>query len=112
MALRVLGIEISVSPTRQQADAMFELVKSEITTLTREDILLTRSTDPKIELAVTLLNDAGEYLNPDWASPLQTRNNLFFITGMNAFCSPSPYFFAEIIGLTVNDNSVYGKSWS
>ena len=62
LALRVLGIEISLSPTQSQADAMFERVKSEIMTLTWEEILLIpRTTDPKIELAVTLLNDAGEY---------------------------------------------------
>ena len=62
LALRVLGIGISLSPTRRQADAMFEQVKSEIMTLTWEEILLSpRTTDPKIELAVTLLNDAGEY---------------------------------------------------
>jgi hypothetical protein len=62
LALRVLGIEISLSPTRRQADAMFEQVKSEIMMLAWEKILLSpRTTDPKIELAVTLLNDAGEY---------------------------------------------------
>lgn len=62
LALRVLGIEISLSPTRRQADAMFEQVKSEIMTLAWEEILLSpRTTDLKIELAVSLLNDAGEY---------------------------------------------------
>ena len=62
LALRVLGIEITPSPTRRQADAMFEQVKNEIMALTWEEILLIpRTTDPKIELAVTLLNDAGEY---------------------------------------------------
>lgn len=62
LALRVLGIEISPSPTRRQADVMFEQVKNEVMALTWEEILLIpRTTDPKIELAVTLLNDAGEY---------------------------------------------------
>ena len=61
LALRVLGIEISPSPTRRQADAMFEQVRNEVMALTWEEILLIpRTTDPKIELVVTLLNDAGE----------------------------------------------------
>jgi hypothetical protein len=61
LALKILGIEISPSPTRSQAGAMFEQVKNEVTALTWEEILLIpRTTDPKIELAVTLLNDAGE----------------------------------------------------
>lgn len=108
MALRALGIEISLSPTRRQADAMFEQVKNEVMALTWEEILLIpRTTDPKVELAVTLLNDAGKYLVGHITS---TRCNLFFITGMNAYWSPSPYFFADIIGLTVYDNPVYEKS--
>ena len=61
LALRVLGIEINPSPTKRQADAMFEQVKNEIMALTWEEILLIpRTTDPRIELAVILLNDAGE----------------------------------------------------
>ena len=61
LALRLLGVEISPSPTRKQADAMFEQVKNEIMAFTWEEILLIpRTTDPKIELAVTLLNDAGK----------------------------------------------------
>lgn len=107
LALRVLGIQISPSPTRRQADAMFEQVKNEVMSLTWEEILLIpRATDPKIELVVTLLNDAGEYTV---YLPLQTRYNLFFIAGMNAYWSPSPYFFADIIGLTVYDNPVHEK---
>ena len=62
LALRVLGFEISPSPTRREADAMFEQVKNEVMALTWEEILLIpRTTDRKIELVVTLLNDAGEY---------------------------------------------------
>jgi len=62
LALRVLGIEISASPTRKQANAMFEQIKNEIMSLTWEEIpLIPRTTDRKIDLAVTLLNDAGEY---------------------------------------------------
>ena len=62
LALRVLGFEISPSPTRRQADAMFEQVKNDVMALTWEEILLIpRTTDRKIELAVSLLNDAGEY---------------------------------------------------
>jgi hypothetical protein len=62
LALRLLGIEISLSPTQRQADAMFEQVKSEFMTLAWEEILLSpKATNPKLELAVTLLNDAGEY---------------------------------------------------
>ena len=61
LALRVLGIEVSPCPTQRQSDAMFEEVKNQIMALTWDEILLIpRTKNPKIELAVTLLNDAGE----------------------------------------------------
>ncbi|KAF8912937.1 dual-domain HisK/Mak2 protein kinase [Gymnopilus junonius] len=79
LALKVLGIEINLSPTRRQADTMFEQVKNEILAVGFDEILMIpRTTDPRTELAVSLLNDAG----------------------MNAYWSPSPYSFADIIGLT------------
>ena len=56
----MLGIEICYSPTRKQADIMFEQVKNEILAIGFDEILATpRTTDRKTELAVTLLNDAG-----------------------------------------------------
>ncbi|KAH6917111.1 dual-domain HisK/Mak2 protein kinase [Coprinopsis sp. MPI-PUGE-AT-0042] len=78
-ALNVLGIEICYSPTRKQADIMFEQVKNEILAIGFDEILATpRTTDRKTELAVTLLNDAG----------------------INAYWSPSPSIFLDVIGLT------------
>ncbi|PPQ67388.1 hypothetical protein CVT25_005967 [Psilocybe cyanescens] len=79
LALRVLGIEVNLSPTRRQADIMFEEVKNEILAVGFDEILMIpRTTDPRTELAVGLLNDAG----------------------INAYWSPSPYSFADMIGLT------------
>ncbi len=60
LALHVLNVEINSSPTRRQADVMFEAMKNEILAVGFEDILaIPRTTDPRIELAVALLNDAG-----------------------------------------------------
>ncbi|KAF9473185.1 hypothetical protein BDN70DRAFT_997771 [Pholiota conissans] len=79
LALKVLGIEVNLSPTRRQADVMFEEVKNEILAVGFDEILnIPKTTDPRTELAVSLLNDAG----------------------MNAYWSPSPYSFSDVIGLT------------
>lgn len=79
LALQVLGIDINRSPTRRQADFMFEQVKNEIMAVGFDEILLIpRTTDKKTELAVTLLNDAGT----------------------NAYWSPSPSCFVDVVGLT------------
>lgn len=51
-----------MSPTRRQADIMFEEVKNEILAVGFDEILMIpRSTDPRTELAVSLLNDAGRF---------------------------------------------------
>lgn len=64
-ALRVLGVDVCVSPSRKQADVMFEQVKNEILAVGFDEILsIPRTADRKTELAVTLLNDAGQFLYP------------------------------------------------
>ncbi|KAF9056453.1 histidine kinase [Panaeolus papilionaceus] len=79
LALKVLGVELDPAPTRRQADAMFEEVRNEILAVGFDEILsIPRTTDPRTELAVALLNDAG----------------------INAYWSPSPTSFADIVGLT------------
>ncbi|KAF8167825.1 hypothetical protein B0H34DRAFT_645007 [Crassisporium funariophilum] len=79
LALKVLGIELDPAPTRRQADVMFEQVKNTILAVGFDEILLIpRTVDPRTELAVALLNDAG----------------------INAYWSPSQETFADIIGLT------------
>ncbi|TFK76709.1 dual-domain HisK/Mak2 protein kinase [Pluteus cervinus] len=78
-ALKILGVDITAAPTRREADDMFEEVKNEILAVGFEEILsIPRATDPRAELAVALLNDAGT----------------------NAYWSPSPFAFVDIIGLT------------
>ncbi|KAG2023171.1 atypical/HisK protein kinase [Coprinopsis cinerea AmutBmut pab1-1] len=78
-ALSILGIEICHSPSRKQADVMFDQIKNEILAVGFDEILaIPRTTDRKTELAVTLLNDAG----------------------INAYWSPSPSIFLDVIGLT------------
>ncbi|RDB29051.1 Peroxide stress-activated histidine kinase mak2 [Hypsizygus marmoreus] len=90
MALRILGVEINPSPTRREANNMFELVKNEILAVGFDEILsIPRTTDTRTELAVTLLNDAG----------------------INAYWSPSTSAFADIIGLTTIQLALrYGMS--
>ena len=60
-ALRILDIELNPKPTRRQVDTLFEQVKNEILAVGFEAILaIPRTVNAKIELAVVLLNDAGE----------------------------------------------------
>ncbi|KAJ7693555.1 dual-domain HisK/Mak2 protein kinase [Mycena rosella] len=78
LALRILGVEVNTAPTRREADRLFDQVHNEILAVGFDEILATpRTTDPRTELAVALLNDAG----------------------INAYWSPSPYAI-EIIGCT------------
>ncbi|KAJ3761553.1 dual-domain HisK/Mak2 protein kinase [Lentinula raphanica] len=78
-ALKILGVEVNSAPTRRQAAYMFERVKNEILAVGFDEILsIPRANDPRTELAVRLLNDAGT----------------------NAYWSPTPFSFAEVIGLT------------
>lgn len=78
-ALHLLGVKVDSSPTRRDADAMFEQVKNEILAVGFDDILaIPRATDPRIDLTIQLLNDAGTHAY--WSSG---------------------HGFADIIGLTV-----------
>lgn len=59
-ALSLLGIHINEAPSRREADILFEEVSSEILIMGWEAILaIPRASDPKTDLAVALLNDAG-----------------------------------------------------
>ena len=59
-ALKILGVDVNIAPTRREADLIFEQVKNEILAVGFDDILsIPRATDRRTELAVTLLNDAG-----------------------------------------------------
>lgn len=59
-ALNILDVEMDPSPTQDVADKMFEDVKNQILAIGYEELLnLPRATDPRIDLAVRLLNDAG-----------------------------------------------------
>ncbi|KAJ7293811.1 dual-domain HisK/Mak2 protein kinase [Mycena rebaudengoi] len=78
LALNILGVEINPTPTRRDADRLFNQVHNEILAVGFDEILaMPRTQDPRIELAVALLNDAG----------------------INAFWSSSP-FTIEVIGCT------------
>ncbi|KAJ7226000.1 dual-domain HisK/Mak2 protein kinase [Mycena pura] len=79
LALKILGVEINTSsPTRREADRLFDQVHNEILAVGFDEILaIPRTTDPRTELAVALLNDAG----------------------INAYWSPSS-FAIEVIGCT------------
>lgn len=59
-ALAVLGVKVNSSPSKKEADALFEQVKNEILAVGFENILaIPRATDSRIDLTVQLLNDAG-----------------------------------------------------
>lgn len=58
--LHLLGVEINPSPTRREADAMFEQVRKEILAVGFDNILaIPRARDARSDLAIALLNDAG-----------------------------------------------------
>ncbi|KIK70394.1 hypothetical protein GYMLUDRAFT_89430 [Collybiopsis luxurians FD-317 M1] len=78
-ALKILSVETNPAPTRREAARMFERVKNEILAVGFDEILsIPHTSDARVELAVRLLNDAGT----------------------NAYWSPSPSSFSEVIGLT------------
>lgn len=61
-ALRLLGVDIDLSISQTQADEMFEQLKQEMLAKGSDEILaLPRANDHKVELAFTLLNDAGTF---------------------------------------------------
>jgi hypothetical protein len=60
LALRVLGTEVNAKPSQKEAELLFEQVKNEILAVGFDEILaIPRATDPRTDLAVALLNDAG-----------------------------------------------------
>jgi hypothetical protein len=61
LALRTLGIDFNPSPTSWDIDTAFQQVRNEILSIGFGEILfIPRFKDPKTELAIALLNDAGE----------------------------------------------------
>ncbi|EIN13359.1 histidine kinase [Punctularia strigosozonata HHB-11173 SS5] len=61
-ALHILDIEIDSSPSREAADTMFENVRNDILAIGFDDILaIPRATDPAVDLAVSLLGEAGAH---------------------------------------------------
>lgn len=98
-ALRVLGVAVDPEPSQRQVNAMFEEVRNEIMAVGFDNILtIPRTSDSRMELAVSLLNDAGLCCS----LPRLHLSGLMWLTGINAYWSPSPYYFADLIGLTVS----------
>ncbi|KAJ7596782.1 dual-domain HisK/Mak2 protein kinase [Mycena floridula] len=89
LALKLLGIEINPAPQNRDSAAMFEKVKNEILAVGFDEILsIPRTTDPRMELAVALLSDAG--INAYWSPSIAYWSP----------SGPSPLAFADVIGLT------------
>ncbi|KAI9509850.1 hypothetical protein F5148DRAFT_1275037 [Russula earlei] len=62
LALHILGLDLESNPTLETADAMFEQVKNEILAVGFDAILATpRTSEPRTDLAVALLGDAGTH---------------------------------------------------
>lgn len=59
--LHLLGVDVNSAPSRREADIMFEQVKNEILAVGFDEILsIPRARDSRTDLAIALLNDAGE----------------------------------------------------
>ena len=98
LGLHLLGVDVNAAPTRREADLMFEQVKNEILAVGFDDILnIPRARDSRTDLAIALLNDAGEPLCGRLFVPGLTPN---VMSGTNAYWSTGEGF-ADVIGLTV-----------
>ncbi|GJE87861.1 histidine kinase [Phanerochaete sordida] len=65
--LHLLGVDVNATPSRREADQMFEDVKNEILAVGFEEILaIPRARDARTDLAISLLNDAGA--NAYWSA--------------------------------------------
>jgi hypothetical protein len=94
--LQLLGVDVNPSPTRREADAMFEQVKNEILAVGFEEILhIPRARDARIDLAIAFLNDAGV-----WFDSLKASDAYRESLGAHAYWSTGEGF-ADVIGLTV-----------
>jgi hypothetical protein len=83
LALHILGVDLDPVPTLEVADTMFEQVKNEILAVGFDAILaIPRTSEPRTDLAVTLLGDAGTHA--------------YWSTGEG---------FTDVIGLTVRFTS-------
>ncbi len=62
LALHILGVDLDPVPTLEVADTMFEQVKNEILAVGFDAILaIPRTSEPRTDLAVALLGDAGTH---------------------------------------------------
>ncbi|EIW86383.1 dual-domain HisK Mak2 protein kinase [Coniophora puteana RWD-64-598 SS2] len=60
LALQVLGVNVTADASKEDADAMFEVVKNEILAIGFDGILsIPRGEDSRTDLAIALLGDAG-----------------------------------------------------
>jgi hypothetical protein len=89
-------ININADVTMEEADVMFEQVKNMILATGSDQILTAkRATDPKIDLAVALLNDAGLP-----ATFINSAALTHFRLGMSAYWAGTAAF-PTVLGLTV-----------
>lgn len=59
-ALSLLGVELDANPSMEFADELFEEVKNQMLSIGVDAVLqIPRTTDVKMDLAVSLLSDAG-----------------------------------------------------
>jgi len=86
LALKIIGVNLNPAPTSRETDTMFEQIRNEILSIGFDEILsIPRSNDPKIELAIALLNDAGTYsicfiiLNPHLFEALMLIEALYLL---------------------------------
>lgn len=96
LALHNLGVEVDLTPSEEVAEQMFERVKNQILEIGYEEMVrIQRATDPRIDLAVSLLNDAG---TPSFMRHAFITRTL---SGTNAYWSMEKKI-VDVIGLTVS----------
>jgi hypothetical protein len=82
MALHFLGVEVNGSPSKREVDVLFDQVKNEILAVGFEEILsIPRTRDPRIDLAVDLLNEAGKSYLPVVATLSSIQRQVLMHTG-------------------------------
>lgn len=97
-ALRLLGIEMDLNPTSEMAESMFEEVKNQMLAIGFDSVLqMPRATDAKMEIASSLLSDAGTYARAHYEFPLLIISS----QALHAYWNTSGYF-TNVIGLSVS----------
>ncbi|KZV95615.1 STKc type histidine kinase [Exidia glandulosa HHB12029] len=110
IALRILGVELNPAVTMRETDEMFESCKGKILAAGNEQILSApRCTDPKVDLSVALLNDAGTAAYWAGAPAFMTSVGLTIIelAFRSGLCPGTALGFFWILGAAAEDRELF-----